>query len=137
MHKKFFRIFQFAFGTRLLEVYGQTWVKPKLKLTILKINKLKDTEMWKIDWCETRHAFAWHQFSTICLWYLCQDESQFYITILVFISFRFCKLKKCTISGVIKEPSQSWTTRARLDKKLIHVCLFINKSSLSLNFWLV
>jgi len=41
LHKKFFKIFQFAFGTRLLEVYGQTWVKLKLKLTILKINKLK------------------------------------------------------------------------------------------------
>ena len=40
-------------------------------------------------------------------------------------------------SSAVNEPSQTWTTRARLDKKLIHVCLLINKPSLSLSFRLI
>ena len=37
----------------------------------------------------------------------------------------------------INEPNWSWTTRAWFDKKLVYVCLFINKPSLSLSFRIV
>ena len=37
----------------------------------------------------------------------------------------------------VNESSCSLTTRARLDKKVVHVHLFINMSSLSLSFRLV
>ena len=33
------KIFEYAFGIGLLEVYGKTWVKLKLNIKILKINK--------------------------------------------------------------------------------------------------
>ena len=56
------------------------------------------------------------------------------------IRYIYCILKSSTTYVSIRavnEPSRSWVTRTQLDKKLIHVCLFINKPSLSLSFRLV
>ena len=49
----------------------------------------------------------------------------------------FCTNFLCIFPRAVNKPSQSWTTRARFDKKLVHVCLFINKTNLSLSFRLV
>ena len=39
-----------------------------------------------------------------------------------------------TTYAAVNEPSRSWITWVWLEKKLVHICLFINKPNLSLSF---
>ena len=66
----------------------------------------------------------------------CSLDSPFKIQPYDYLTKKYTSIP-CEKIRVVNEPSWSWTTRARLDKKLVHVCLFINKSSLSLSFRLV
>ena len=59
------------------------------------------------------------------------------IYIYIYIYFYYWMWILTNLSLAINEPSQTWITQAWLDKKFIHVCLFINKASLYLSFRLI
>ena len=115
---------------------------------ILKVKSPKKMlDFWPISLCNVIYKIVSkvlaNRLKQILPWLISLTQSVFVpgqlITDNVLVAYETLRTMHYRKKGkrVVNELSRSWITRARLNKKLVHVRLFTNKPSLSFSFRLV